>query len=107
MHWIYLVCAIFFEVAGTTCMKLSNGLSQLTPTVLMIFFYIASFSFMSIALKKMEMSIAYAIWCGVGIALISCIGFFYFREPMTTLKAIGLLAVAGGVIALCFAETAH
>lgn len=107
MQWIYLVCAILFEVAGTTCMKLSQGLTRLAPSILMVVFYIACFSFLTVAIKKMDVSVAYAIWSGLGIALIACIGIFYFREPVTALRIIGLCAVAGGAVLLCLAETSR
>jgi small multidrug resistance pump len=100
MHWIYLTLAILFEVAGTTCMKLSAGFSKLAPTVLMGFFYAVCFYFLTLALKKVDLSIAYAIWGGVGTALIATIGILWFREPMTLLKTLGLLAIIGGVIAV-------
>jgi small multidrug resistance pump len=83
MHWIYLTLAILFDVAGTTCMKLSAGFSKLFPAVLMGVFYAVCFYFLTLALKKVDLSIAYAIWGGVGTALIATIGILWFREPMT------------------------
>jgi small multidrug resistance pump len=100
MHWIYLTLAIVFEVAGTTCMKLSAGFSKLLPSVLMGLFYAVCFYFLTLALKKVDVSIAYAIWSGAGTALIATIGILWFREPVTLLKTFGLLAIIGGVIAL-------
>lgn len=100
MHWIYLTFAIAFEVAGTTCMKLSAGFSKPRPAVLMGVFYAVSFSFLTVALKKIDLSVAYAIWSGVGTALIATIGILWFREPLTLVKACGLLAIIGGVVAL-------
>jgi small multidrug resistance pump len=100
MHWICLILAIVFEVAGTTCMKLSAGFSRLLPAALMGLFYAVCFYFLTLALKKVELSVAYAIWSGVGTALIATIGILWFREPMSLLKIFGLLAIIGGVIAL-------
>jgi small multidrug resistance pump len=96
MHWIYLILAIVFEVAGTTCMKLSAGFSKLTPAVLMGVFYAVCFCFLTLALKKVDIGVAYAIWSGVGTALIATIGILWFREPLTVLKACGLLVIIGG-----------
>jgi len=107
MHWIYLVLAILFEVAGTTCMKLSAGFSKLLPAVLMGVFYVVCFCFLALALKKVDVSIAYAIWSGVGTALVAAIGILWFREPTTLLKACGLLAIIGGVVALNFSRGTH
>jgi small multidrug resistance pump len=100
MHWTFLSLAILFEVVGTTCMKLSDGLTKWLPAMLMALCYGACFVFLSLALKKIDVSVAYAIWAGVGVALISAIGVFYFREPLTMLKVLGTVAIIGGVIAL-------
>jgi small multidrug resistance pump len=107
MHWIYLTLAIVFEVAGTTCMKLSAGFSRLLPSVLMGVFYIVCFYFLTLALKKVDVSVAYAVWSGVGTALIATIGILWFREPITLLKMFGLLAIIGGVIALNLSGGTH
>jgi small multidrug resistance pump len=107
MHWIYLTLAIVFEVAGTTCMKLSAGFSKALPAGLMWLFYGICFYCLTMALKKVDVSVAYAIWSGVGTALIATIGVLYFREPMTLLKVIGVLAIIGGVIALNLSGGTH
>jgi len=82
MHWLYLALAILAEVAGTTCMKLSDGLTKSTPSVLMWLLYGVCFYFLSLTLKKVDVSIAYAIWSGVGTALIATVGVLCFREPV-------------------------
>ena len=100
MHWLYLTLAILSEVAGTTCMKLSAGFTKSTPSVLMWMFYGVCFYFLTLSLKKVELSVAYAIWSGLGTALIATLGVIYFREPVSPLKIVGLVAIIGGVIAL-------
>jgi small multidrug resistance pump len=100
MHWLYLTLAILSEVAGTTCMKLSAGFTRFTPSVLMWLFFAVCFCFLTLALKKVDLSVAYAIWSGVGTALIATVGVLYFREPVTILKVVGLVAIIGGVVAL-------
>jgi len=107
MHWIYLALAILFEVAGTTSMKLSAGFTRVVPAVFMGIFYCICFFFLTLALKKIDVSVAYAIWSGIGVALIASIGVLYFREPVTMLKVVGLLAIIGGVIALRMAGQNH
>jgi small multidrug resistance pump len=107
MHWIYLILAIVFEVAGTTCMKLSAGFSKPLPAVLMALFYAACFGCFTLALKKVDVSAAYAIWSGVGTVLIAAIGIMWFREPLTLLKAFGVLAIIGGVIAVNLSGGTH
>jgi small multidrug resistance pump len=107
MHWIYLALAIVFEVAGTTCMKLSAGFTRTVPAVLMEAFYCICFFFLTLALKRIDVGVAYAVWSGIGVALIASIGVLYFREPATVLKLIGLLAIIGGVVALNLAGKTH
>jgi small multidrug resistance pump len=97
---IPLTIAILFEVAGTTCMKLSEGFTKLTPSILGYLFYGICLAFLNLSLKTIDVSTAYAIWCGAGIALIAVIGMTYFRESITPVKIIGLLLIIAGVVAL-------
>jgi len=99
-HWFILAGAIALEVAGTTSMKLSEGFTKLVPSVLLFVFYAASFVALTFALKKIEVSVAYAVWSGVGTALIAAIGILYFREAATVLKFISILLIIVGVVGL-------
>jgi small multidrug resistance pump len=99
-HYYLLLLAIAFEVCGTTCMKLSDGFSKLIPSILIFVFYAASFSVFTLALKQMDVSIAYAIWAGLGTALITVIGIFWFKEPVNALKIISLIVVVAGIVGL-------
>lgn len=107
MHWLYLTIAILSEVAGTTCMKLSAGFTKSTPATLMWVFYGVCFYFLTLTLKKVDVSIAYAIWSGVGTALIATLGVLYFREPINILKVVGIVAIIGGVVALNMSGGTH
>jgi small multidrug resistance pump len=100
LFWTYLMIAILTEVAGTTLMKISQGLTKLIPTVMMFVLYGVSFVFMAMALKKIEVSIAYAIWSGLGTALIAAIGIIAFREALNFPKIVGVVLIIGGVILL-------
>jgi small multidrug resistance pump len=105
-HYYLLLLAIMFEVCGTTCMKLSEGFSKLIPSVLIFVFYAVSFFFFTLALKGIDVSIAYAIWAGLGTALITVVGIFWFRESASALKLISLVVVIAGVIGLHLSERA-
>ena len=107
MHWLYLTLAILSEVAGTTCMKLSAGFTKSIPSTLMWLFYGVCFYFLTLSLKKVDVSVAYAIWSGIGTALIATVGVLYFREPMSSLKIIGIVAIIGGVIVLNLSGGTH
>lgn len=100
MHWLWLAIAIVLEVCGTVSMKMSAGFTKLVPSVLMAVFYAACFSCMTVALKRIDVSVAYAVWSGMGTALIMAVGVMYFREPMTLLKAASTILIIAGVIGL-------
>jgi small multidrug resistance pump len=100
MYWIYLIIAILTEVAGTTALKLSQGLTKIIPAIAMAIFYIVSFIFLAFALKKIEVGTAYAIWSGIGTALIALIGFLWFQESLDALKVVSLGLIILGVVGL-------
>jgi small multidrug resistance pump len=107
MTWIYLALAILLEVAGTTCMKLSEGFTKLVPSILLFVLYTLSFGMLTLALKRIDVSVAYAVWSGVGTALIATIGVLWFREPMTALKLISLALIIIGVVGLNLGGGTH
>ena len=100
MHWCYLIVAIILEVAGTTCMKLSKGFAKLLPSLLIFVFYGLSFGAMTLTLKKIDVSVAYAVWSGMGTALIVVVGFFWFKEPLGAVKLFSLALIIIGVVGL-------
>jgi small multidrug resistance pump len=100
LFWIYLLIAILTEVVGTTLMKVSQGLTKLIPSISMFVLYGISFVFMALALKRIEVSTAYAIWSGLGTALIAVIGIIWFRESFSFPKLAGIVLVIGGVLLL-------
>lgn len=104
--WFYLAGAILFEVAGTTCMKLSKGFTVFTPSVMMFLLYACAFGLNTVATKTIELSVAYAIWSGVGTALTAAIGILYFKEPVSTIKMISVGLIVIGVIGLHSASVA-
>jgi small multidrug resistance pump len=104
--WTVLAGAIVLEVAGTTCMRLSEGFSRLTPSVLIFVFYAASFALNTMIVRTLGLSVVYAVWSGVGTVLTAGIGMLYFREPATAMKlaCIGLIVI--GVMGLHAASRA-
>jgi small multidrug resistance pump len=100
MHWLFLVLAIVGEVAGTTCMKLSDGFTKVLPSIGLVVCYALCFGFLTLALKKMDMSLAYAIWAGLGTALITGVGVVLFHEPISSMKIGGVVLIIAGVAAL-------
>jgi small multidrug resistance pump len=100
MYWFFLFLAIALELIGTSLMKISNGLTKLFPSVGMFIAYFLCFSIFSLALKKIDISIAYAIWSGVGITIISIIGIIFFKETINTAKVISIILIITGIIGL-------
>jgi small multidrug resistance pump len=98
--WIILILAILLEVSGTICLKLSHGMTLPLPIFGVIIFYFATFTLMSFSLKTLEVGIVYAIWSGVGTALIAAVGILFFRESFTWIKMAGLALVITGVLLL-------
>ena len=98
--WIYLIAAILFEVSGTTCMKLSQGFTRILPSVLIFVFYGLCFTFLTFALKRLEVSVAYSVWAGLGTILIAIIGIIWFRESATLMKLMSITLIIIGVIGI-------
>jgi small multidrug resistance pump len=103
--WIILTVAILLELSGTTCLKLSHGFTRPLPSAGVVLFYLGSFYLMAQSLKTMEVGIVYAIWSGVGTALIAVVGVLAFGESVTAFKILGLLMIIGGTFLLRMAST--
>ncbi|MED4591598.1 SMR family multidrug efflux transporter EbrB [Bacillus safensis] len=97
---LYLTGAILTEVFGSTMLKLSQGFSQLLPSIGVLIGFGCAFTFLSLALKTIELSSAYATWSGVGTALTALVGLVLFNETISTKGYIGLALVICGVIVL-------
>ena len=100
MGWAYLIAAILFEVTGTTCMKLSEGFARWGYAAAMWTCYLVCFSLLTMAMKTIDLGIAYAVWAGLGTALIAVIGIVAFREPVSPLKIASLALVIAGIVGL-------
>jgi len=102
--WIILAITIVLEVCGSTLMKLANGFTVFWPSVGVFVCYGGSLVGLTLVLKYIDLSIAYAIWAGVGTALVATIGIVWFREPATALKIVSLVFVVIGVVGLQLAS---
>ena len=81
-------------------MKASNGFEKTLPVVCMVMFYLASFYALGKSVVKIDVGIAYAIWSGLGTALIVLIGAWWFREPISGFKVVCVALIILGVIGL-------
>lgn len=100
MVWVLLVGAIAAEVTATSALKLSDGLTRLLPSVVVAVGYILSFVLLAQVLRQLQVSVAYAIWSGVGTAAITVIGISALKEPVTAAKILGIVLIIGGVVTL-------
>jgi small multidrug resistance pump len=100
LYWLALAGAIVLEIAGTVSMKLSHGFTRMLPSVLLFVLYGLSFGLMTVAVKKVDMSVSYAIWSGVGTATIALIGVFAFRESLSFVQVISIVLIIAGVVGL-------
>ena len=100
MAWLWLMLAIVLEVSGTLCLKWSAGFTRLLPSILIVVFYSASFASLVMALKRIELGVAYAIWAAAGTALIVALGIVLFKESASLLKLSGIALIIVGVVLL-------
>ena len=106
-HWILLTVAIVLEVAGTTSMKLADGFTRVLPSILMFTFYGASFVALTFAIRRIDISVAYAVWSGLGMAIVAVIGFAFFKESVTPVKVVSIALIMAGVVGLNLSGNAH
>lgn len=107
MYWALLIVAILLEACGTTCMKMSEGFSKLLPSIFIFVFYIFSFVAFIYALKKIELSFAYAIWAGLGVLIVAVIGIGWFNESINALKIISIGLIIAGVAGINLSGIGH
>ncbi len=104
MSWVYLTFAIAFEVIGTTTLKTLSRVISFT-TLAMLASYGLSLLFSALAMKKIDIGVAYAVWSGIGITAIEIIGVLIFHERMDCLKVVFISLILVGTIGLNFAKT--
>ena len=90
--------AIVSEVIGTTALKASEGFTRLGPSAITVVTYCLSFYLLSLTLKTLPVGIAYAIWSGVGIVLISAVGWLAFGQKLDLAAVVGLGLIIAGVL---------
>jgi small multidrug resistance pump len=108
MHsWFLLIAAIVAEVGGTTCLKLSYGFSRLVPSLGVVVLYSLAFVLLAAVLKSIDVSVAYAIWSGVGTALVAAIGILIFGEPFSAARLVSIGFIILGVVGLQLTGAVH
>ncbi|MCX5183812.1 multidrug efflux SMR transporter [Streptomyces sp. NBC_00268] len=100
MGYALLAGAIASEVAATTAMKYSEGFSRPWPSMVTVLGYVIAFVLLAQCLKTVQVGTAYAIWAGVGTAVIAAIGMVFLGEALSLTKVAGILLIIGGVVVL-------
>ena len=102
MQYLFLLIAITGEVVGTSALKASAGFTKLYPSLLVVAGYAIAFYFLSLTLKTIPIGIAYAIWSGAGIVLISIAGWVFFNQKIDVWGAVGIGLIIAGVFVVNF-----
>lgn len=97
-HWAYLSIAIVAEVIGTSFLKQAEGFTRLAPSLVVAVAYAVAFYFLALTLRTMPVGIAYAVWSGVGIALIALIGFVFLGQTLDAPALLGIGLILAGIV---------
>lgn len=99
-NWLFLTIAILGEVVATTTLKSTNGFTKLFPSFVVLFGYGISFFFLSLSLKSIPVGIAYAVWAGLGVALVTLIAWVLYGQKMDAWAFVGIGLIVSGVAVL-------
>jgi quaternary ammonium compound-resistance protein SugE len=100
LAWLAIVAAGLFETAFAVCLKLSNGLSQLWPTAGFAVSALISFGLLTVALRKLDVGPAYAVWTGIGAAGAASVGMIFLGDVVSALKLVSIALILAGVVGL-------
>lgn len=98
--YAYLLVAIVAEVIATSALKASDGFTKLLPACVTVAGYGVAFYFLSLSLRSIPVGIAYALWSGMGIVLISLVGFVWFRQTLDMAALAGMALIIAGVLVI-------
>lgn len=98
MAWILLIVAGLFEVVWAYCMKLSDGFTKLTPSVLTIVFMVLSFVLLAYAMRTLPLGTAYTIWTGIGAVGSFLVGIMILGEPASAMRMLAAVLIVSGLI---------
>ena len=99
-NWVFLFVAILSEVIATSALKVSEGFTVFLPALVVVAGYSLSFYFLSLTLRTIPIGVAYAIWSGVGLALVTIIGWLAFNQKLDLAAVIGIFLIMMGVIVM-------
>ena len=100
MSYLYLAVAIIAEVIATSALKASDEFSKLVPSVIVVVGYGVAFYCLSMVLKTIPVGVAYAVWSGLGIVLISIVGLVMFGQKLDLAAIVGMVLIVSGVVVM-------
>jgi quaternary ammonium compound-resistance protein SugE len=100
MVWFLLLVAGLFEVGFTTCLKLSEGFSRVGPSVGFFVFAVLSFVLLTMAVERVPLGTAYAVWTGIGASGTALVGIFFFGDPVNVTRVLFLVLIVGSIVGL-------
>ncbi|HCY61383.1 MAG TPA: QacE family quaternary ammonium compound efflux SMR transporter [Oxalobacteraceae bacterium] len=100
MNWLYLAIAIVAEVAATSFLKSSEGFTRLGPSFAVLVGYGVAFYLLSLTLRTIPVGVAYAIWSGVGVVLVTLVAWLLFGQRLDIPAILGIGLIVSGVIVL-------
>lgn len=107
MNYVYLAIAIGLEVIATSALKGSEGFTKLGPSLISLIGYAIAFYCLSLTLRTIPVGIAYAIWSGAGVALVTLIGWIVFKQTLDLPAILGVALILVGVLVInIFSKTA-
>ncbi|MEI8355581.1 MAG: SMR family transporter [Deltaproteobacteria bacterium] len=98
--WLFLIVAIMSEVAGTSALKSAEGFTRFWPSTIVVLGYASAFYFLSLTLKSIPVGIAYAIWSGVGTALIALVAWIFMDQKLDLPAVVGIMLIVSGVLVI-------
>ncbi|WP_168417302.1 quaternary ammonium compound efflux SMR transporter SugE [Acinetobacter indicus] len=98
MAWIVLIFAGIFEIIWAYFMKLSDGFTKLTPSILTIFFMVLSFGLLAYAMRSLPLGTAYTIWTGIGAVGSFLVGIFVLGEPASAMRMLAAVLIISGLV---------
>lgn len=107
MGYVFLMMAIVGELIGTNLLKAANGFTVLWPTLGSLLAYLVCFYCLSLALKTINLSVAYALWAGLGVLLTTMIAVTVWKEPLNSASVLGIALIMAGVVVLNLYGSRH
>jgi small multidrug resistance pump len=100
MNHLFLFVAVVFEVIATSMLKATDGFTRLWPSLITIVGYALAFYFLSLTVRTIPVGIVYALWCGIGIVLVTLVGWVVLKQPLDAAALAGMGLILAGVVTI-------